>query len=116
MPLIRKDLSYKLTPWSLSLSQCWCRRFTLTPGIRPYAPTMESEVRAAPWTTTASHTAKPIDGTTSNMLIPQLRGAAELEPLPDPVGVLKRGGIDAQIIEGIHGTIVPNTGIENTDK
>ena len=35
-------------------------------------------------------------------LIEQLRGGAELQPLPDPVGVLKRGGIDAHVIEDIY--------------
>ena len=53
---------------------------------------------------------KPIDGTTGNRLIPQLRGADALQPLPDPIGVLKRGGIDAQVIEEIYGTSVPRTG------
>ena len=36
-------------------------------------------------------------------MIPQLNGVAELQPLPDPIGVLKRGGIDAHIIEDIYG-------------
>ena len=49
---------------------------------------------------------KPIDGTTGGRLIPQLRGAAPLQPLPDPIGVLKRGGIDAHVIEEIYGTSV----------
>ena len=57
---------------------------------------------------------KPIDGTTGDRLIPQLRGAAGLQPLPDPIGVLKRGGIDAQIIEEIYGTSVPSTSTENS--
>eukprot|EP01043_Picozoa_sp_COSAG02_P049857 COSAG02_NODE_5054_length_4687_cov_7.076504_5_plen_58_part_00 len=35
-------------------------------------------------------------------LIPQVRGAAVLQPLPDPIGVLKRGGIDAHIIDEIY--------------
>ena len=35
-------------------------------------------------------------------LIPQVRGAAVLQPLPDPIGVLKRGGIDANIIDEIY--------------
>ena len=46
---------------------------------------------------------KPVDGTTADRLIPQLNGVAELQPLPDPIGVLKRGGIDAHVIEDIYG-------------
>ena len=47
---------------------------------------------------------KPIDGTTGNRLIPQARGAAPLQHLPDPVGVLRRSGVDSLVIEEIYGT------------